>query len=322
MSLERLTDSLMSDYIKRGKKPGNKLYLLIPIAIVIALILGGTYYYRFMMTEYDFSQRLSSLDIHTQIVPLAKDLALPSDDEVNAGDISAQAAIIAKDDGSLLASKAATTKMYPASTTKVMTALLALKYGSLSDEVTVPEESVINEAGASLAGMHPGDKLTLDELLYGLMLPSGNDAANAIAVHVGGSIDNFVKMMNDEAKRIGAVDTNFVNANGLSNDKHYTTAYDLYLILHEAMKDYTAADGSQVTKNWRNGNRYLTGQEIPPNGVKVDAGKTGTTFAAGSCLVLASEGADGKRYISVVLKAQNKAGLYDNMSKLLLKIDK
>ena len=224
MSLERLTDSLMSDYIKRGKKPGNKLYLLIPIAIVIVLILGGTYYYRFMMTEYDFSQRLSSLDIDTQIVPLAKDLALPSDDEVNAGDISAQAAIIAKDDGSLLASKAATTKMYPASTTKVMTALLALKYGNLSDEVTVPEESVINEAGASLAGIHPGDKLTLDELLYGLMLPSGNDAANAIAVHVGGSIDNFVKMMNDEAKRIGAVDTNFVNANGLSNDKHYTTA--------------------------------------------------------------------------------------------------
>ena len=291
MSLERLTDSLMSDYIKRGKKPSNKLYLLIPIAIVIALILGGTYYYRFMMTEYDFSQRLSSLDIDTQIVPLAKDLALPSDDEVNAGDISAQAAIIAKDDGSLLASKAATTKMYPASTTKVMTALLALKYGNLSDEVTVPEESVINEAGASLAGIHPGDKLTLDELLYGLMLPSGNDAANAIAVHVGGSIDNFVKMMNDEAKRIGAVDTNFVNANGLSNDKHYTTAYDLYLILHEAMKDsrfanyagaasynvtYTAADGSQVTKNWRNGNRYVTGQEAPPSGVKVDAGKTGT----------------------------------------------
>ena len=85
---------------------------------------------------------------------------------------------------------------------------------------------------------------------------------------------------------------------------------------------YTAADGSQVTKNWRNGNRYLTGQEVAPSGVKVDAGKTGTTFAAGSCLVLASEGADGKRYISVVLKAQNKAGLYDNMSKLLLKIDK
>ncbi len=336
MSLERLTDNLMSDYIKRGKKPVGRLYLLIPVMIVIALILGGTYYCRFMMTEYDFATRLSSLDIDIQIAPIAKNLALPSDDEVNAGDISAQAAIIVKDNGSLLASKAATKKMYPASTTKVMTALLALKYGNLSDEVVVPDESVINEAGASLAGIHPGDKLTLDELLYGLMLPSGNDAANAIAVHIGGSVENFVKMMNEEAKRIGAVDTNFVNANGLSDDNHYTTAYDLYLILNEAMKDsrfvnyagaasysvtYTAADGSQITKNWKNGNKYITGQEVIPKGVSVEAGKTGTTFAAGSCLVLAGKNADGNRYISVVLKAQNRAGLYDNMSKLLLKID-
>ena len=146
MSLERLTDNLMSDYIKRGKKPVSRLYLLIPVMIVIALILGGTYYYRFMMTEYDFATRLSSLDIDIQIAPIAKNLALPSDDEVNADDISAQAAIIVKDNGSLLASKAATKKMYPASTTKVMTALLALKYGNLSDEVVVPDESVINEA--------------------------------------------------------------------------------------------------------------------------------------------------------------------------------
>ena len=168
------------------------------------------------------------------------------------------------------------------------------------------------------------------------MLPSGNDAANAIAVHIGGSVENFVKMMNEEAKRIGAVDTNFVNANGLSDDNHYTTAYDLYLILNEAMKDsrfvnyagaasysvtYTAADGSQITKNWKNGNKYITGQEVIPKGVSVEAGKTGTTFAAGSCLVLAGKNADGNRYISVVLKAQNRAGLYDNMSKLLLKID-
>ena len=110
MSLERLTDNLMSDYIKRGKKPVSRLYLLIPVMIVIALILGGTCYCRFMMTEYDFATRLSSLDIDIQIAPIAKNLALPSDDEVNADDISAQAAIIVKDNGSLLASKAATKK--------------------------------------------------------------------------------------------------------------------------------------------------------------------------------------------------------------------
>ncbi|MFC2471548.1 MAG: D-alanyl-D-alanine carboxypeptidase family protein, partial [Lachnoanaerobaculum gingivalis] len=227
----------MADYTKRGKKPVNKIYLIIPVIILTALFLGGVYYSQFMMTEYDFSGRLSSLDIDTKISPLAANLALPVEDNVDVDDISSESVILAGGDGSLLASKDATKQMYPASTTKVMTALLALKYGNLSDEVTVTDDSVITEAGASLAGIKPGDKLTLDQLLYGLMLPSGNDAANAIAVHIGGSVDNFVKMMNDEAKRIGAVDTNFVNPSGLSDSNHYTTAYDLYLIFNEAMKD-------------------------------------------------------------------------------------
>ena len=228
----------MSNYIKRGKKQVNKLYLIIPIVLVIALAFGGAYYYyQFMITEYDFSNRLSILDVDTRITPIAKNLALPTEDDINVDDISSESIILAGGDGSLIASKVATKRMYPASTTKVMTALVALKYGNLTDEVTVTEDSVINEAGASLAGIHPGDVLTLDQLLYGLMLPSGNDAANAIAVHVGGSVENFVKMMNEEAKRIGAVDTNFVNSNGLSDENHYTTAYDLYLIFNEALKD-------------------------------------------------------------------------------------
>lgn len=327
----------MSNYIKRGKKQVNKLYLIIPIVLVIALAFGGAYYYQFMITEYDFSNRLSILDVDTRITPIAKNLALPTEDDINVDDISSESIILAGGDGSLIASKVATKRMYPASTTKVMTALVALKYGNLTDEVTVTEDSVINEAGASLAGIHPGDVLTLDQLLYGLMLPSGNDAANAIAIHVGGSVENFVKMMNEEAKRIGAVDTNFVNSNGLSDENHYTTAYDLYLIFNEALKDprfanyagcasynvtYTAADGSQVTKNWRNGNRYITGQVAAPYGVAVEAGKTGTTLAAGSCLVISSANDKGNRYISVVLKSKNRADLYDNMSKLLMKIDK
>ena len=118
--------------------------------------------------------------------------------------------------------------MNPASTTKIMTAILALKYGNLSDSVTVGNEVVITEPGASLAKIKPGDTLTMEQLVYGLMLPSGNDAANAIAIHMAGSIDAFVEMMNKEAKEIGAVDTHFVNANGLTNPDHYTSAYDLY----------------------------------------------------------------------------------------------
>lgn len=327
----------MSEYIKRGRKQGKRLYLIITIILFIALVFGGLYYYQFMITEYDFSKRLSYFDIDTKITPIAKNLALPTEEDINVDDISSDSVILAGDDGSLIASKIATTRMYPASTTKVMTALLALKYGNLTDEVTVPQDSVINEVGASMAGVNPGDVLTLDQLLYGLMLPSGNDAANAIAVHIGGSVENFANMMNEEARRIGAVDTNFVNANGLSDDNHYTTAYDLYLIFNEALKDsrfinyagcasynvsYTAADGSQVTKNWKNGNRYITGQVAPPSGVVVEAGKTGTTLSAGSCLVICSENDKGSRYISVVLKSKNRADLYDNMSKLLMKIDK
>ena len=227
----------MADYIKRGRKVKNKIYIFIPLCIVLALIIGAVYYYQFMITRYDFSARLSTLDINMEISPIAKKLALPTDENIDVDDISSESIILVSTEGSLLASKAATKRMYPASTTKVMTALVALKYGNLSDEITVPEESVISEAGASLAGLNPGDKLTLDELLYGLMLPSGNDAANAIAVHIGGSVDNFVRMMNDEAKRIGAVDTNFMNAHGLSDENHYTTAYDLYLIFNEALKD-------------------------------------------------------------------------------------
>ena len=108
--------------------------------------------------------------------------------------------------------------------------------GNLDDMVTVPQESVITESGSSMAGVVPGDKLTLEQLLYGLLIPSGNDAANAIAVHMGGSIEGFVEMMNEEAARIGATGTHFANANGLTNEDHYMTAYDLYLMFHEALK--------------------------------------------------------------------------------------
>lgn len=311
--------------------------MLIPVVLTVLAAIGISYYYQFMITEYDFSNRLSRLDINTDISPMAEHLALVVEDNVNVEDITSESAVLAGEGGEVIAAKVATKRMNPASTTKVMTALVALKYGNLEDEVTVPEESIITEAGASLAGILPGDVLTLDELLYGLMLPSGNDAANAIAVHIGGSIENFVKMMNDEARRIGAVDTHFVNVHGLTDPEHYTTAYDLYIIFNEALKDprfltyagaasysveYRASDGSQVTKTWKNGNKYITGQVKAPDGITVEVGKTGTTIAAGSCLVIGSYDGGGNRYISVILKSVNRADLYDNMSKLLLKIDK
>lgn len=123
-------------------------------------------------------------------------------------------------------------KIYPASTTKIMTALVALENADLSDVVTVSQNADMNSFAADEAtcGIKAGDKITLSDLLYGLLLHSGNDNATAIAEYVGGSMDGFAEMMNKEAAKLMATGTHFVNSNGLHNDNHYTTAYDLYLM--------------------------------------------------------------------------------------------
>lgn len=226
-------------------------------------------------------------------------------------------------------------KLYPASTTKIMTALIAIKYGNLSDEVTVTSDAVIAEAGATLSGIHPGDKLTLEQLLYGLMLPSGNDAGAAIAVHMGGSIEGFADMMNQEARAIGATGTHFTNPHGLHEEDHYTTAYDLYLIFHEALKypkfrevtgstayaaSYQSASGETISTTWKGGNWFMTGERETPEGLTVFGGKTGTTRAAGYCLVMGTRDASSDEYISVIMKAESRPGLYDNMANIISKI--
>lgn len=234
-----------------------------------------------------------------------------------------------------LYSKNAFERLYPASITKVMTAILAIRYGSLSDVVTVTQDAVITEPGASLCGIRPGDQLTLEQLLYGLMLPSGNDAGAAIAVHIAGSIEAFADMMNEKARKLGATDTHFVNPHGLTDENHYTTAYDLYLIYSEALTlpefrritgtvsydaDYTDASGAPVHKTWSGTNLYMLGKRDAPDGLTVFSSKTGTTQAAGSCLIMATREEDGDEYISVILKSQDRGSLYDNMTKLISKI--
>lgn len=222
-------------------------------------------------------------------------------------------------------------QMYPASITKVMTAIIAIEEGNLDDMVTVTDASVITERGASLCGIKPGDVITLNDLLYGLMIPSGNDAANAIAVHMSGSVEAFAERMNAKARELGATGTHFMNPSGLTDPEHYTTAYDLYLMFNEALKhekfrdiistpsytsDYMDASGAPVQKTWEVGNWYQKGDKETPAGVSVIGGKTGTTSAAGYCLIMASE-KDSKEYVSVVLKAENRPDLYNNMSVLL-----
>ena len=265
----------------------------------------------------------------------ASDLCVISDEgSFNPEDVTSQAgALFDLTDREVLYSKDAFEKLYPASITKVMTALIAIKYGNLEDQVTVTEDAAITETGATLCGIQPGDTLTLEQLLYGLMLPSGNDAGAAIAIHMAGSIDAFADKMNEEAKRLGATDTHFMNPHGLHDEDHY----DLYLIFNEALKypefrtvtgstaytaNYTNKAGESISKTWRGGNWYLTGEHETPEGLTVFSGKTGTTKAAGYCLIMAEKDTSDREFISVVLKSDSRLHLYDNMTNIISKIVK
>ena len=267
----------------------------------------------------------------------AEELCVISPDDVwDNGSVSAEAAgVFSLSDGRVVYGKNVFEQLYPASITKVMTAIVAIKYGNLADTVTVPQEAVITEPGATLSGIKPGDKLTLEQLLYGLMLPSGNDAGAAIAVHMAGSIEGFAEMMNQEAARLGATGTHFMNPHGLTDEHHYTTAYDLYLIFNEALKlpkfrevtgtiaytaNYSNEAGETVSREWKGGNWYLTGEREEPEGLTVFGGKTGTTQAAGFCLIMASRDEEENEYISVVLKAESRPKLYENMTEIIQKI--
>ena len=195
--------------------------------------------------------------------PFAADLAVITDgDDVSPALDAEAAAVFSLDGGEALFHKNAMARMNPASTTKIMTAILALKYGNLSDLITVGDEVIITEAGSSMCGVKPGDTMTLEQLLYGLMMPSGNDAANAIAVYLAGSIDSFADAMNEEAWNIGATGTHYTNANGLTEPEHYTTAYDLYLMFHEALKYPKFRHGRLYGSRRRSENRDLDSGEL------------------------------------------------------------
>ena len=225
-------------------------------------------------------------------------------------------------------------KVYPASTTKLMTALIALKYADLSEVVTVSSHADKDSFAADeqTCGLETGDRLTLLDLLYGLLLHSGNDNAVAVAEYIGGTMEEFADMMNEEAEKILATGTHFVNSSGLHDDNHYTTAYDLYLIFDQCMQydkfmeiissrsytaDITGADGYVRQVTWEPTNYYATGEATLPDNATVIGGKTGTTTPAGNCLVLLEEDEEQHPYISIVMGADTKALLYQDMTALI-----
>ena len=255
---------------------------------------------------YGITHSMASTDVEM----FAKDLCVAGTEDLGTSAVDSQVAGAAGafnlTDKSVVYAQQLHEKMYPASTTKIMTAYIACLEGNLDDYYTVSANAVKQDSDSSTINLKEGDVISLRDLLYGLMLRSGNDAAIAIAEGLSGDVESFVDKMNNTAKSIGATNTHFVTPNGLHDENHYTTVYDMYLILNEAMKNetfytiftasnYTASytsGGSAKTAEWNTTNQYTTGKITTPSGFTVIGGKTGTTGAAGYCLVLLSENED------------------------------
>lgn len=238
--------------------------------------------------------------------------------------------------GTILYRKNIHKQHYPASITKIMTAMLALQSGKLNDTVTITQDNVTLEDGSQVCGFVAGDQVTLDQLLHCLLVYSGNDAASAIAEYVGGSTENFVQMMNDYAAKLGCTGTHFSNPHGLQDENHYTTPYDIYLMLNEAFTypefteitelpsytvTYTGSDGTEKSTTLTATDHYLTGEATAPKDVTILGGKTGTTEVAGNCLAILTQNAYGKTFVSIVMGAATKELLYQEMNSLLQNIN-
>lgn len=221
--------------------------------------------------------------------------------------VSAQSAVlICAESGEILFERNADKQLSMASTTKIMTSLLALEAGTPEKEIVVTKEMVSVE-GTSM-GLMAGDSVSLRELVYGMLLQSGNDAANTVAYVVGGSPERFAEMMNARADEIGMKNTNFVTASGLDDEEHYSTAYDMALLAAECLKNPEfAAICSQKTAKLTYGNppyaRTLTNHNrllwSYPDSIGV---KTGFTKKSGRCLVSAAK-RGGVTLIAVTLNA-------------------
>lgn len=311
---------------------------LIATLLLFVITLGGcqkssdqllSYDEYVMTTKNNFGINLSENEF------FAEDLVIITEEEYGIDDdlISSSAAFLCDvTNNKAMYSKNIYEQLYPASLTKLMTALVALKHGELTDTVTISyNASHIQEPGAKVCGFEEGDTIKMDALLHGLLIYSGNDAGIAIAEHIGGSEEEFVKIMNSEAKKIGAVHTNFVNSHGLHDDNHYSTAYDIYLIFNELIKydtfinivsldSYTASyldiDKNEKDMTFNTTNLYLSEVEETPEGIIIQGGKTGVTFKAGNCMILLFKDSDNIQYITVVLKAASNTALYSDINNL------
>lgn len=241
---------------------------------------------------------------------------------------STSAIVMEMSTGAILYEKNIHEKLYPASITKIMTVLLALENCNLNETVTYSHNSVFDiEPGSSIiGGVDEGDQMTLEHCLYGIMVNSGNEAAYAVAEHVAGDLASFAKMMNEKARLLGCQDTNFVNANGLHDENHYTSAYDMALIAKAAYqipafqticntpRYVLPPDQFQPeTRTLVNKHKLMAGKEYEYEWCK--GGKTGYTSNALSTLVTYAE-RDGMNLVCVIMRDDSPFQFFDTVNLL------
>jgi len=228
--------------------------------------------------------------------------------------------------GQILFAKNKDKKQFPASITKIMTGMLALENADIKDTVTMSEEAVFSiTRGSSHIALNTGEKLSLEDALYALSIESANDAANGIAEYIAGDMEDFAALMNKRARELGALNTNFINAHGLADPNHYTTAYDMALIMRQAIKNpqfkkiFSANYYEMSPTNLQPENRFFHSKNLLLNGgydyEGITASKLGWTTQANNTLVTTAA-RDGRELIAVVMNSTAYHGTYLDTVKL------
>ena len=339
----------LNELDRAEKRKNIRLGLIMAaLALIVLFLIYAVYYVLLRSHDYRLPVRYdkdsgiygfsASLGYEDVAKPFSADLAV-TDTDVGTEKMysnALSAGLIDMEEKRISYGKDMFTRRSPASLTKIMTALVALRYGNPDDLVVVTDTAKDIEYGSSVCDIETGDTLSLKQLLYGMLIASGNDAAMMIAEHVGGSVPAFVEMMNQEALRVGATRTHFDNPHGLTSPEHYTCIYDLYLIFHEVMKydmfmdmisrknyyaEYSNYYEEPVAVTWETTNHYFTGEATPPAGVTIYGGKTGTTEDAGGCLILLAKDAYGRPFLGILLHSADRNIVYDDMNELLSLIE-
>lgn len=335
---------------KKRKFRYDRLFiLLLLLAFIIWIIVSFTALINKVVDKILYNgekiEKIATLDDYTTLLPnevealstaTEKYTPLPLIYDDNSAYLGSEitskyAVLFSVKDRKVLARKASQERMYPASMTKVMTLIVAVEnIKNIEDTVEMSFE-IINPLylqNATVTGFKSGDIVTIKDLLYGIVLPSGADATVTVAEYVAGSEENFVEMMNKKAEEIGLLDTHFTNTSGLHDENHYTTAYDMALILDYAIHNELCRKILSTYKYTTTGTTedVNTGVKKPiefystmfnkvksdyVDGMTILGGKTGYTYQSMHCLVSFAE-KSGKTYIAVTAYGENKyTPIYD-----------